>query len=330
MSDVKSYAKQITHGYTSALKRLQNKYDALTGALDEEYLARNREINRNNINSKNSVSANYKTSLANAQKNLLDRGLEKSGESVNTEIRSNLSKNNAFATLDAEAESARQANALSRSQEKSRLIAARLDEEAALEDSMNRALREQFNADREYEADRADAAEDKRRWEAETAEDTRRWEAENAEDNHRWRTENAQKAAETEHKMALEDKEFAADEEQRGFENWLEQIKFAADEEQRAFENAVTSSEKNVSTDSDGKSVVGGAKNTSDKQKVVPEYTAHQLVNKIFEYYDEKIYDYDRRDGVIKKVIYQILNDTTLDPGYKTQVRVYASALGYI
>jgi len=330
MSDVKGYAKQITKGYTSALSRLQKKYDALIGALDEEYLARGREINQNNINSKNSASASYKTSLANAQKNLLDRGLERSGESVNTEIRSNLSKNQAFAALDAEAERARTENALSRSKEKSRLIAARLDEEAALEDSMNRALREQYNADREYEADRDDAAEDKRRWEAETAEDKRRWEAETAESSHRWKTENAQKAAEAERKRELEEKEFAADEAQRAFDNWYRQIKFEADEEQRAFENAVTSSEKNVTTDKNGNTVAGSDKKSTERGKVVPEYDAHVFVNKIYEFYDEKIYSWDMRDGLVKQAIYQVLNDTTLDPAYKTQVRVYASALGYI
>ncbi len=294
MSDVKGYAKQITKGYTSALSRLQKKYDALIGALDEEYLARGREINQNNINSKNSASASYKTSLANAQKNLLDRGLERSGESVNTEIRSNLSKNQAFAALDAEAERARTENALSRSQEKSRLIAARLDEEA------------------------------------ETAEDKRRWEAETAESSHRWKTENAQKAAEAERKRELEEKEFAADEAQRAFDNWYRQIKFTADEEQRAFENAVTSSEKNVTTDKNGNTVAGSDKKSTERGKVVPEYDAHVFVNKIYEFYDEKIYSWDMRDGLVKQAIYQVLNDTTLDPAYKTQVRVYASALGYI
>ena len=328
MSDVKGYAKQITKGYTSALARLKNKYDALTGALDEEYLARDREIKRDNINSKNAASANYKTSLANAQKNLLDRGLSASGESVNTEIRSNLSKNQAFATLDAEAEKAREANALSRSQEKSRLISARLDEEAALEDSMNRALREQYNTDREYEADRADAAEDTRRWEAETAEDKQRWEAETAEDKRRWEEENKRKAAESEHKISIDEKKFEADEAQREFDNWYKQLKFEADENQRAFENSVTISEKNVETDKDGNTIVKGK--TTEKQKVVPEYDAHVFVNKIFEFYDERFSNYDTRDGLVEKAIYQVLNDTTLDPAYKTQVRVYASALGYI
>lgn len=330
MSGVKDYAKQITKGYTSALTRLQKKYDALSGALDEEYLARDREIRRENVNSKNSASANYKTSLANAQKNLLDRGLAGSGESVNTEIRSNLSKNQAFAALDGEAEKARTENALSRSREKSKLISARLDEEAALEADMNRALREQYNADREYEADCADAAEDARRWEAETAEDKRRWEAETAESSHRWKTENAQKVADAEQKREFQEKEFAADEAQRAFDNWYRQIKFEADEEQRAFENSVTASEKNVETDKDGNTVVKGDKSNTTREKVVPEYDADELVNKIFEYYDEEIYDWKTRNGLIKKSIYKILNDTTLDPAYKTQVRVYASAMGYI
>ena len=315
MSDVKDYAKQITKGYTSAMTRLQKKYDAMMGALDEEYHARNREINRENVNSKNSASANYKTSLANAQKNLLDRGLASSGESVNTEIRSNLSKNQAFATLDAQAQKAREDNALSRSQEKSRLISARLDEEAALEDSMNRALREQYNADREYEADRADAEEDKRRWEAETTEDKRRWEA-----------ENERKNTESEHKISLDEKKFDADEAQREFDNWYKELKFNADEEQRAFENSVKISEGG----SNGEGGSQDSKKISEKQKVIPEYDAHVFVNKIFEFYDERIYSWEKRDGLVKQAIYKVLNDTTLDPAYKTQVRVYASALGYI
>lgn len=312
MSDVKSYAKQITQGYTSALKRLEKKYDALTGAIDEEYLARNREINQNNVKSKNAASANYKTSLANAQKNLLDRGLEKSGESVNTEIRSNLSKNSAFAALDAEAESARQANALSRSQEKSRLISSRLEEEADLEDSMNRALREQYNLDREYEADRADAAEDSRRWEAEAAED-----------NHRWRTENAQSAAKTEHDMKMDEMEFAAEQVQRAFENSMDEREFAADEAQRAFENAVQSGNSTANNSYGTVSTKGVA------QKVSPEYTAQEFVNKIYKHYDQ-IYSINDRNKAVEKAIYQVLNDTTLDPTYKVQVRVYATALGYI
>ena len=350
MSSVKDYAAEIRRGYTTAMNRLQKKYDSLVGALDEEYDSRNREISRNTLNSKNSASANHKLGLANAQRRLLEKGLESSGESVNTEIRSNIAKNNDFALLDAEAEHAREQNALSRAREKSKLISSRLEEESALEESMNKALREQYNLDREYEADRADAeedkrrwesesaedkrrwesesAEDKRRWESETAEDKRRWESESSEDKRRWETETANDKAEAEEKARLERDKLNAEIADNYAKNSLAERELEADEEQRLYENSVT--ERKLISEG-----VGGGGNTASASAkdtgVYPEYDAHTLVDTIFKYHNSKNYR-DKRDryAAIEKAIYKILNDTTLSRSYKVQVRVYATAMGYI
>ncbi len=339
MSSVKDYASEIKRGYNTAMSRLQRKYDALVGALDEEYDTRDREISRNTLNSKNLASANHRLGLANAQRRLLDKGLKASGESINTEIRSNLARSSEFATLDAEAEHAREQNALSRAKEKSKLIASRLEEEGALEESMNKALREQYNLDREYEADRADAEEDKRRWETETAEDKRRWESESAEDKRRWETESAEDKrrwesetandkAEAEAKAKLERDKLNADIADNYYKNSLAEREFEAEEEQRLFENSVT--EKKLL--SEGVSV-GGKTNTavSKDTGVYPEYDAHTLVDTIYKYHNSKNYrDKKDRYAAIEKAIYKILNDTTLSRSYKVQVRVYATAMGYI
>ena len=328
MSSVKDYAAEIRRGYTTAMNRLQKKYDSLVGALDEEYDSRNREISRNTLTSKNSASANHKLGLANAQRRLLEKGLESSGESVNTEIRSNIAKNNDFALLDAEAEHAREQNALSRAREKSKLISSRLEEESALEESMNKALREQYNLDREYEADRADAEEDKRRWESETAEDKRRWESESAEDKRRWETETANDKAEAEEKARLERDKLNAEIADNYAKNSLAERELEADEEQRLYENSVT--ERKLISEGVG----GGGNSSSASAKdtgVYPEYDAHTLVDTIYKYHNSKNYrDKKDRYAAIEKAIYKILNDTTLSRSYKVQVRVYATAMGYI
>ncbi len=319
---LKDYARQISSGYSGIISRLQNKYDAMMGALDEEYLARNREINKQTAKAKNEASASHKIDLANSRRSLLDRGLAGSGESVNTEIRSNLSKNQAFAALDAEAERARVENALNRSTKKSEIISARLDAEAEIESEKLKKAIEQMNDDRDRE------------------EDTRRWEI-----------ENTQKTKEANRDFYLDERKFASSEAQRSFENEMEKKKFESSEEQRKIENALdekkyslsaydiyakhsdddedekktedkTEQENNDTAETDGGEVTGNS--------VLPEYTADELVNKMYKVYYSQYEDESDIKNALKLAIKTILEDESIDSAYREQIRVYASALGYI
>jgi hypothetical protein len=86
----------------------------------------------------------------------------------------------------------------------------------------------------------------------------------------------------------------------------LEEEKFAADEAQRAFENGIKSSEKSTSV-STGKNEASDKKEATENKKVTPVYEADEFVNRIFRYYDETVYDWDKRDGLVKKAIWRIL-----------------------
>ncbi len=302
-------ASQIINGYAKAMNRIKNTYDAKVGALDEEYLARNREINRENIEAKNRTSANYKLSLDEAQKSLLDRGLSKSGEAVNTEILSNLSKNSAFAALDAQAQSDREENALSRSREKSELISDRLKQEQETENSMLEALRNQYNLDRNYDLQLSENAEDTRRWNEENEEDKRRWEAE--------QSLAERKTAVSEGELALK----KSDAQKQSIQTAASQIK-----------NTVSDALEKL-TGNGG--IVGKIKSIfpslSDEETTKLSKSPEKLVQEMYEEFQRKDYSSeDVRNYALASAVYDIVNDYGIDEDYRKQVRIYAHAMGYI
>ena len=312
MSNVKSYASLIEKGYASALNRIQKKYDVEKGYLDEQYLARARQINKETRDAKNSASAGHEIGLQNVRDELLSKGLSRSGESVNAVIRSNLAKNSDYTRLDAEATRAHTENALSRSRELGNLISKRLDSEAALEDSMQKAVRDEERYADEMRLKEESNAEDKRRWEAEQS----LKEASLKDDRERWDAENARKNFES-------DRKFLADEKQRSIENTREAEKLAISKEKNSSDDSSTGNNKiSAETKSEVPSQTGG---------YVPDYSADELVNDIFKSMQREYFPSERaRSAAIERSIYQVLNDTSLAPSFKAEVRVYASALGYI
>lgn len=311
MSNVKDYAKQINSSYNKALNRLKNQFDAMAGAIEEEYLARNREIDKKNLNSKNALSADYKIGLENARGDLLDRGLAVSGEAVNTEIRSNLSKNQAFAALDAQAEAAKVENALSRTNEKAKLINTRLQEERELSESRDKALKEQYNADREYELEISRDAEDTRRWEQEQ----KNWEQEQK----NWEQEQERKSAEADREHDLETMKFLSDEDQRKKDYNLDSYKVYL---QYASKDSEDSAEGGSGEDGSGEESDGGS---------IPNYSADELVDSVFISFNRKDFKNESaRNDAIKRAINGVINDTSIDKSYREEVRIYAKAMGYI
>ncbi len=316
---VKDYAKEYKKMYSNALNRLQSKYEMMSGAIDEEYISNSSAINNNAKRAKNNVSASHRVDLANSRAVLMDKGLERSGESVNTEIRSNLSKNQAFAAIDAEAEKSRRENALSRSRAKSELISKRLDEEGALERDMAEGMLDQANSDREYELKEKKYLSD----EEEREFDNQMREKQYASDEEQRKFDNQMK----EKSFALEEKKFAADEEDREFDNIMDVRRLALEEEERKSEKNSSEEKKSSSSTNNGSS------KSNDKEtggKTFPDYAADELVDKMYKYYNTIHSNKKYLDSAMESAIYVILNDTTLDPEYKRQVRVYATAMGYI
>ena len=327
MSSLKNYAVMLKNGYESAINRIRKKFDVDKGYLDEEYLARGREMNRETRDAKNPVSAEPKIGLSNVRDELLSKGLSESGESVNATIRSNLARNSDFARLDAEATRAHTENALSRSEALAKLISRKLDSEAALESEMLNAAREDARFEEELRLKEEAAAEDKARWEAEekrkddeAAEDRARWEAEekakedaSKDEKERWEKEFLRDVYES-------DREFEASEEQRKTENFYDAQRIAI-----AMENSDGESGGGSGT---GSSV---GKNENSPGGYVPTYDADELVEAIFAAMHQRYFpSNDARYAAIERAIYQVLNDTTLAPSYKAQVRVYASSCGYL
>jgi len=308
VNGVKNYASLVEKGYLSALNRIKKTFDIGKGYLDEEYLARAREINRETRAAKNSADASHRVALSNVRDELLSKGLSKSGESVNATLRSNLAKNSDFARLDAEAVRSHTENALSRSEKLGDLIKNRLAAEEKLESDMLDAARDEERYENEMRLREEERAEDRERWETETA----LKEQALKEERERFEAESKRDAFES-------DRQFAADEEQRRTDNYYEAQRIAISLEK-----------------SDGASG-GGAVGKKDSESTtthtgyVPDYSADELVNSIFRSMNRQYFPTDKaRAAAIEKAIYQVLNDTTLAPSFKAEVRVYASALGYI
>ena len=258
MNGVKNYASLVEKGYLSALNRIKKTFDIGKGYLDEEYLARAREINRETRAAKNSADASHRVALSNVRDELLSKGLSKSGESVNATLRSNLAKNSDFARLDAEAVRSHTENALSRSEKLGDLIKNRLAAEEKLESDMLDAARDEERYENEMRLREEERAEDRERWETETA----LKEQALKEERERFEAESKRDAFES-------DRQFAADEEQRRTDNYYEAQRIAISLEK-----------------SDGASG-GGAVDKKDSESTthtgyVPDYSADELVNSIF------------------------------------------------
>ncbi len=332
-NSVKGYAKQVKNNYSSIISKLQKKYEVMSNGLKEEYIARNAEISEENKKAKNAASASHKIDLANSQRTLMDKGLAKSGESINTEIRSNLSKNQAFATLDREAEKSRRENSLSLTKALGDLASKRFEEEAGLEERMSEAEREQANLDREWEQSERKFESDEEQRHIENDRADRQF-ASSEEQRHIENDRADRQFASSEEQRHIEndraDRQFASSEEQRHIENDRADREFAADEEQRWFENSQKSADGG-NTSASGKGTSSTSKKTKSDDGTVPTYDADELVDRIYEVYQGRYYkSYKDRDEDIKRAIYSVLNDTTLSAEYKRGVRVYASSLGYI
>ena len=301
--NVKDYAKQFNESYKKAFNRIQNKYLNAAGMIDEDYLAENRRIKEDTYKAKNNVSSSSAISLANARNALLDKGLERSGDAVNTEIKSALSKNNALADIDVEANRALQENALSRSREKSNLLSSRLEEETALEADALEKLINQYNADREYD-----------RKVAESEEDTRRW-----------NLENEQKRAQDERDYLFDREKFEEEQKNNAFEREYREKEFSETQKQNEFENFMAEKEYNLSLaqkDSDKQNSASKGQNSSQYVGVTPEISPQSLI--------KTIVNSNTSNGEIRRIIYSLLNDTSIASDYKAELRYIAFSMGYI
>ncbi len=311
--DVKDYKKFFNNKYKQAYNKIQDKYRAAEGAIDQEYHAENRRIDANAYKSKNDVSASSAINLANARNTLLEKGLERSGDSVNTEIRSALSKSRALADIDTEANRAREENALSRMKEKSSLVSRRLEEEGALEKDLLDKMVNQYNLDREYDRQVNESAEDKRRWEIEneqkTAQDQRDYELEmdkfkEEQDNNKFERE-------------FKEKQFEEQVDQNDFNNYMAEKKYYLSENSA---NSSENSSENSSKDEE--------KTTKTNDGFTPDIDPERLLKLAYSSNAYKT-DSERLNAVIR-VVNSLLNDTTLSTEYKNLLRITAFSMGYI
>ena len=321
---IKDYTKFLGESYKKAYNKIQNKYLAAAGAVDKEYEAEAKRINANAYKSKNDVSASGTISLLNARNSLLDKGLERSGDAVNTEIRSALSRNRALADIDIETNRAHQENALSKMNKKSALMAKRLEEEGALEIDALKQLTEQNNLDREYE-----------RKVLESEEDTRRWNIENEEDTRRWNIENEQNAQRDKRDHEFEKEKFEEDKKNNTFENELKEKQFLEQKQQNDFDNYMAEKEYSLSerqqNSSNGSSSSGktsGNNNTFTYEGHTYKISPKELMKIIV---SSNTTDNKKQSrSKIKSIVISLLNDTSISAAYKSELGDIAFAMGYM
>ena len=156
MSDAKGYAQNVLDGYNDAIVRLAQRYTSALSAIDAEHDAKNAEIKRTAEKKKNSEDASNKVALSNTQRGLLDKGLARSGASVQAELDSNLARNTAFSSIEENASRERSENETARAKSKSAALSELVNSINTVEAKKNEAYIAQLNADRQYEAERDD------------------------------------------------------------------------------------------------------------------------------------------------------------------------------
>lgn len=292
--NTKSITSSVIGNYSNSLSRLTTRFLANMNNIDVDFNARNKEIEEETKKKKNSADASAKVALKNAKGALLEKGLSRSGESVQAELDNSLMKANAMSAIDSDAEKSKRANEEARMNAKNTAVIDYMDRTNELEEKKNKALREEAAADREFEAKREDEYFDRylknREFEAEREDE--------AFDRY------------------LENRDFEAERDDEAFDRSLENKKFSADREDEYFDRLKSSEEKEVKEEKE--------------EKIEPRYNPKTLVDKIFTNSRKTAGGTKAAYEMTKKAINEILNDESISYSYRYQVRLYAKAMGYI
>lgn len=347
---LKSYAGLVFQGYEDTINRISDKYKALGNNIHAQYDSDANRIKSEYDQNKKNASVSAALTDANFKNSMVNKGLSRSGESLQGELMNNLSRNSAYALLDSQRADALAENQRSRAAAQNALYSDYLDEYAQWEDRLRKTYIEQLNLDREYDYG---AERDKVR--------DGQWQSE----FDAGREDEAFGQSIQSLYYDLDRQKYASDKAQKEFENSLNTQKFEQVKRQDAFQNDLSAKQYDLSTkqydrqarqDREASQLsarklaleqdkfdyekeqkeaekaaakITGELFSEENGTVVPKYPPVSLVDKIYAFYDEyHYYDRDETTESVKKAIRAILEDERLDTDYRYELSVYAGAIG--
>ena len=352
MSTAKGYAKNVLDGYNDTLVRLAQRYTSAVSTIDKEHDARNSEIKREAQRRKNSADASNKAALKNTQRALVDKGLSRSGTSVQAEIDTNLARNTALSNLESDASRERSENETARARSKSSALAEFVDSINAVETKKNEAYIAQLNADRAYEAERDDEKHDRyvenRAYEAERDDEkhdryveNRAYEAERDDEKHDRYVENRAYEAERDDERFdryAENRAYEADRSDEEYDRYADERDHEAERDDEMYDRVVDKRDYDAEradelydrgvANSDAKGENSDGTLSPEDDGIVLDVAPKTLVEKLKGHYEVKYYGSDKGASEIRKALDTIIEDETLSYTYRYQVKVYAVALG--
>ncbi len=299
-NNVKNLSSSVLKSFDNSLSRLTARYLATISNIDTAHNNRLKEISEEERKNKNSADASAKIALANTKAGLLQKGLSKSGDSVQAELDNNLARMSAMSSIEQEAGKSRRQTEESRSTAKNSAFIGYLNDVNSLEKARNEAYQNQLNRDRDYEADRDDEIYDR------------------FADN---RDYQARRDDEIYDRFA-DNRDYQAGRDDEKYDRYADNRDYEAEREDEIHDRYMESLEKdnNSSGDSEG----------SD-EKIVPKYSPKVLVDKILSNNRTKYYSNENKmNSETKAAIEDIISDESLDYSYRYQVKIYAKALGLI
>ena len=152
----KNLSSTVLKSFDNSLSRLTARYLATISNIDVSHNNKLKEISEDEHKKKNSADASAKIALANTKAGLLQKGLSRSGDSVQAELDNNLARMSAMSSIEEEAGKSRRQTEESRSEAKNSAFIGYLNDVNSLEKARNEAYQNQLNRDRDYEAERDD------------------------------------------------------------------------------------------------------------------------------------------------------------------------------
>lgn len=295
---VKNLSSSVLQSFDNSLSRLTARYLATISNIDTAHNNRLKEISAEEHKKKNSADASAKIALANTKAGLLEKGLSKSGDSVQAELDNNLARMSAISSIEEEAGKSRRQAEENRSEAKNSAFIGYLNDVNSLEQARNEAYQNQLNRDRDYEAERDDERYDR-------FADNRDYEAERDDEKYDRFSDN---------------RDYEAERDDEKYDRFADNRDYEAERNDEKYDRYMESLEKDESGDTD-----------KSDEKIVPKYSPKVLVDKILSNNRTKYYSNEKKlNSETKKAINDIINDESLDYSYRYQVKIYATALGLI
>ena len=302
---IKSYAKSVLNSFNSSLNRLSSRLVASLSNIDDEHDLKKKEIEKDAAKKKNMADASAKIALANVRAGMLDKGLSRSGDSVQAELDNNLMKANTMSAIDSDAEKAKRENERDRTGAKASAVISYMDDVSALEKERNKAYADQLNKDRDFEAERDDEIYSR-------FADNRDYEAERSDEIYNRFADN---------------RDYEAERSDEIYDRFADNRDYKAERSDEIYDRLLKEEEKEEEGEA---SEAKDEEVDSIDEKVTPAYNAKTLVDKIFTTNRAKYSNQTKMYESVRNSINAILDDDTIDASYRYQVKLYAKALGYI